>query len=629
MINVNKLFRRLSIRAKLVIAFMLLAVVPLLSAGGYGAFFSFSLLSERLLDQVKFSVTTKAGEIQSSLSSVKEDVLFLSRLPTFQRLIDLPDRPNAALQGLVEQLGGEFLAFSRAHKAYYQVRYIDQRGMEVVRADFDGKQSYLLPREQLQDKADRYYFREVIQISPGEVYVSPMDLNIEKGAVEIPYKPVVRYATPVINSRGVRKGIVIINIYASYVLGQVLALRRDEGGIVFLTDKRGFYLSHSEKAKAGGDYFNLTADDNLKNDFPQLMVDEILSGKPGALIGRGVSGKIVAFAPIFPYASNPKEFWLVAQAYSKAELLSSIRSFQLLIFILGSLVLAIAVTAGIAAARHFTKPILELSRGAEIVAGGNFDHPIKVETNDEIEDLAYSFNLMTKKLKEHERQLQDAHERLEMKAGEAAALQERDRISKDLHDGIIQSIYATGLALEDGIHLVDEDPAQAKQKLERAIEDLNEVIKDVRNYIFNLQPEVLHGKDFRQALADLVKGLRINSLVETELVVSHGIDAILSQEEKIHLFNIVREALANVAKHARASRARVELSHAANGLILSIEDNGVGLNSEGARTGGQGLTNIAKRAKLLGGELAIESSVGRGTRLVMKIQPGASPGNKG
>ena len=178
MINVNKLFRRLSIRAKLVIAFMLLAVVPLLSAGGYGAFFSFSLLSERLLDQVKFSVTTKAGEIQSSLSSVKEDVLFLSRLPTFQRLIDLPDRPNAALQGLVEQLGGEFLAFSRAHKAYYQVRYIDQRGMEVVRADFDGKQSYLLPREQLQDKADRYYFREVIQISPGEVYVSPMDLNI-------------------------------------------------------------------------------------------------------------------------------------------------------------------------------------------------------------------------------------------------------------------------------------------------------------------------------------------------------------------------------------------------------------------------------------------------------------------
>ena len=134
MINVNKLFRRLSIRAKLVIAFVLLGVIPLLVVGGYGAVYSFSLLSERLLDQIKFGVTTKAGEIQSFLSSVKEDVLFLSRLPTFQRLIDLPDGPNAARQPLVEQLGGEFVAFSRAHKAYYQVRYIDQRGMEAVRA---------------------------------------------------------------------------------------------------------------------------------------------------------------------------------------------------------------------------------------------------------------------------------------------------------------------------------------------------------------------------------------------------------------------------------------------------------------------------------------------------------------
>lgn len=629
MINVNKLFRRLSIRAKLVIAFVFLGVAPVALVGGYGAVFSFLLLSERLLDQVKFGVTTKAGDIQNFLSNVKEDVLFLSRLPTFRQLIDLPDTADAARQSLVDRLGGEFLAFSRAHKAYYQVRYIDQRGMEIVRADFDGKQSYLLSRDKLQDKADRYYFREAIQIPSDAVYVSPMDLNIERGQVEVPDKPVVRYATPAINSHGKSKGIVIINIYASYVLGQVLALRRDEGGIVFLADKRGFYLSHSERAKAGGDYFSLTADDNLKNDFPQLMVDEILSGKPGTLIGRGVSGKIVAFAPIFPYAGDPKEFWLVAQAYNKAEVLSSIRSLQFLVLVLGGLVLGIAVTVGIAAARHFTNPILQLSRAAEIVAGGNFDHPIKVETNDEIEELAHSFNLMTKKLKEHERQLQDAHERLEMKAGEAAALQERDRISKDLHDGIIQSIYATGLALEDGIHLVDEDPAQAKQRLERAIEDLNEVIKDVRNYIFNLQPGVLHGKDFGQALADLVKGLKINSLVDAELAVSHGVDEMLSQEEKIHLFNIVREALANVAKHAKASRTRVELLRAANDLILSIEDNGVGFNSESARTGGQGLANMAERAKLLGGELAIEGGVGRGTRLVMKIQPGASLGNKG
>ncbi len=331
----------------------------------------------------------------------------------------------------------------------------------------------------------------------------------------------------------------------------------------------------------------------------------------------------MAFAPIFPYADNRKDFWVIVQSYNKAKVFSSIQSLQLLVLVLGSIVLIIAVTAGIAAARHFTKPILQLSRGAEIVAAGNFDYPIKVETNDEIEELAHRFNAMTQKLKENESQLQDAHERLEMKARETAALQERDRISKDLHDGIIQSIYATGLALEDGIHLVDEDPAQAKEKMERAIDDLNEVIKDVRNYIFNLQPELLQGKEFRQALADLVKGLRVNSLVDAELVNGDGIEETLSQEQKTHLFNIVREALANVAKHAKANHASVGLFHDENGLVLSIEDNGIGINSERVRRGGQGLTNMAERAKLLGGVLSIESRVGGGTRLVVKIQPGA------
>ncbi|MBI2367808.1 MAG: hypothetical protein HYV01_22785, partial [Deltaproteobacteria bacterium] len=170
MINVNKLFRRLSIRAKLVIAFVFLGVVPVAVVGGYGAVFSFLLLSERLLDQVKFGVTTKAGDIQNFLSNVKEDVLFLSRLPTFRQLIDLPDTASAARQPLVNRLGGEFLAFSRAHKAYYQARYIDQHGMEIVRADFDGNQSYLTPPDQLQNKEDRYYFREAIQVPSDEVY---------------------------------------------------------------------------------------------------------------------------------------------------------------------------------------------------------------------------------------------------------------------------------------------------------------------------------------------------------------------------------------------------------------------------------------------------------------------------
>ncbi len=124
MINVNKLFRRLTIRNKLVVAFVLLAVVPLFVVGSYGAFFSVSLLSNYLLDHIKANVVTKAEEIQSLLSTVTEDVLVLSWLPTLQRLTNFPDGAGTARRRLfVERLEADFLVFSRAHKAYYQVRY--------------------------------------------------------------------------------------------------------------------------------------------------------------------------------------------------------------------------------------------------------------------------------------------------------------------------------------------------------------------------------------------------------------------------------------------------------------------------------------------------------------------------
>ncbi len=199
------------------------------------------------------------------------------------------------------------------------------------------------------------------------------------------------------------------------------------------------------------------------------------------------------------------------------------------------------------------------------------------------------------------------------------ALEERERISKDLHDGIIQSIYATGLGLEDSIQSVDEDPVKAKQRLEQAIEDLNDVIKDVRNYIFNLHPKVLHGKNIAQAMADLVKGFKINSLIDADLVADDTLDGVLSHEQKTNLFHIAQEALANVAKHAQASKVRLELFPDAKRLVFSVSDNGVGFEPGRMDTHGNGLENIANRAERLGGDLAIESGIGSGTRIVVTI----------
>src|SRR3972149_9059526 len=167
MINVNKLFRRISIRRKLVVAFVLLGVVPVAVVGGYGAVFSFSLLNETVLDSLQDGVSLKAGEIQQFLESVREDVVFLSRLPTVRALIDAPSPAPRAVRAPVEQA---FVAFSQSRKAYYQIRYLDERGREVVRVDFDGERHQVVLAPYLQDKSGRYYFRDAMAARPGAIY---------------------------------------------------------------------------------------------------------------------------------------------------------------------------------------------------------------------------------------------------------------------------------------------------------------------------------------------------------------------------------------------------------------------------------------------------------------------------
>ena len=446
MININKLFRRLSIRAKLVIAFCLLGVVPVAVVGGFGAVQSFYLLNDAIQDRLKAEVGMKARQIQRLLHEVKGNVLFLSRLPTLQALVNLPVKDGAQRKILLSRLGEEFLAFSQAHQAYHQVRYLDERGREIVRADYDGRRSFLVPSNRLQNKSDRYYFREAMATPPGTVYLSPMDLNIEQGTVEVPHRPVVRYSVALQSSRGEPRGIVIINLYASQILSQILTVESDKGDSS-LASSAGFYLSrsqwirsgssptgsggfpfpdwlasHSERLTPTADLSRLNPQGWLINDYPSNLVASILSGNEGAVVEPGLRGRIVAFAPIIPPQDRQGEFWVILHAYRKSEVLSSIRSLQVLVLVLGGGILLIALGVGVAAARHFTRPITALIRGAEAVAAGDFDRPIQIETNDELEDLSHQFTQMASHLKEHERQLQEERERAERKAQEAQAL---------------------------------------------------------------------------------------------------------------------------------------------------------------------------------------------------------------
>jgi signal transduction histidine kinase len=207
--------------------------------------------------------------------------------------------------------------------------------------------------------------------------------------------------------------------------------------------------------------------------------------------------------------------------------------------------------------------------------------------------------------------------RLLRQARRLAVLEERERIGMDLHDGIIQSIYGVGLALDYARMELDEDPRQSRQKIEQSIHDLNSVIHDIRSYILDLRPRQFHGEDLKQGLQRLIEEFQANSNTRASMIGPENGLIDFPAANSTALFHICQEALANIAKHARARHAMLNLWLARDRVLLEITDDGQGFDlSKMSVTLGHGLSNMHIRARKVGGDVEITSYPGEGTTVL-------------
>jgi signal transduction histidine kinase len=219
--------------------------------------------------------------------------------------------------------------------------------------------------------------------------------------------------------------------------------------------------------------------------------------------------------------------------------------------------------------------------------------------------------------------------RLHEQVQRLAIFDERERIGKDLHDGIIQSIYAVGLSLEDVPELMAEDPDEVVRRVERAIDSLHLTIRDIRNFIFGLRPELLGGMTLLGGLAAITEEFRHNSMVDLELQVVE-LPREPSPDAIAHVLGIVNEALSNIARHSGASRARIAVVTDDDACIrLSVADNGRGFDaSTAASLGHQGLANMRSRAAGIGATIEITSGH-EGSTIEVVVPPEPPPDDTG
>ena len=189
-------------------------------------------------------------------------------------------------------------------------------------------------------------------------------------------------------------------------------------------------------------------------------------------------------------------------------------------------------------------------------------------------------------------------------------LDDRERIARELHDGVIQALFAVGLGVQGTAALLQDQVAAGR--LQDAVNEIDRVIGDLRNYIFGLRPGVLAGSGLVNALGQLAHEFEERTGITT------AVDVDVSLEEPLatvapHLVQLTRESLSNVGRHAQAATCRVSLRREDGRAVLEIDDDGVGFDVARGRTSGMGLSNLRSRTESLGGELTLASPPGEGT----------------
>ena len=210
-----------------------------------------------------------------------------------------------------------------------------------------------------------------------------------------------------------------------------------------------------------------------------------------------------------------------------------------------------------------------------------------------------------------------ANVKLALRSRELTVVRERDRIARDLHDTVIQNLYATGLGLQ-AAQRRGTDPDDVQARIARAVESIDATVKEIRSTIFALQDLPSAQRDARARLLAVAEEMASLLGFPPRMRLEGPIDTAVGSDLTEHLVPVLRESLTNVAKHARASRVVVRIEVVSDVVEIEVVDDGVGF-PEALRVSGMGIGNIRERAKLLGGDANFESVAGGGVRVLWRV----------
>lgn len=240
-------------------------------------------------EAIGHNIQLAVNKIDLTFRSILSDLRYLAGRESIIALADGDGSVRAALSR-------DLLSFSRHKKRYDQVRFLNADGKERVRINFNAGAPTIVTDDALQNKRGRYYFDDTLSLQQGEVFISPLDLNIERGTVEKPFKPMIRFGMPIFGSDGERKGIVLFNYLAEQLLNEFRGLMADGEGELSLLNQDGHWLSGPDPAMNWGFMFPENIGLTFDARFPRTW-RKIATHRSGTVRNR--EGRFV-YATVYP-----------------------------------------------------------------------------------------------------------------------------------------------------------------------------------------------------------------------------------------------------------------------------------------------------------------------------------------
>ncbi len=328
-------------------------------------------------------------------------------------------------------------------------------------------------------------------------------------------------------------------------------------------------------------------------------------GRSGA-VSQGTDGTLVAIAPIVGEQGNVQG--ALVMKIARLDPLQVLSGFLGLIVVSMIVVTTIAAITGMASgyltARGLTRRLKSLSAAADKWSRGDFSILTHDDSGDELGQATRQLNRMAEQLQN----LLQTRQKL-------ATLEERNRLARDLHDSVKQQVFAIGMQLGATKVLLKRDVNAAETRLDETEKLVRQAQQELTSLIRELRPAALEGKGLAVALRDLAT----QWAGQTDIVANVRVEDIqpLSLAVEEALFRVAQEALANVARHSKATLVQIILTTTEETVTLSISDNGQGFDAARPEYRmGVGLFSMQERLKVLGGEAQIESTPGKGTRII-------------